>query len=109
MKVPVPVAGSRISTSLVDQVPAEVFLAKPVGAVDHEAHDLVRRVDNAQPVGGLGVVDLVEVLVDDLEESLLFVMAADLRGRGANGCVVGLQALRVPSSASPVKKVASRA
>ena len=50
---------------------AEVLLAQPVGALDHEAHDLVRRVDDAEPVGGLRVVDLVEVLVDDLEEGLL--------------------------------------
>jgi hypothetical protein len=52
----------------VDQVLAEVGFAQPVGAVDHEAHDLVGGVDHAQAVGGLGVVDLVEVLVDDLQE-----------------------------------------
>ena len=74
---------------LVDQVAAEVLLAEPVGAVDHEADDLVRRVDDAEPIGGLGVVDLVEVLVDDLEEGLLLVVAADLGGGRANGGVVG--------------------
>ena len=100
MKVPVPVAGSRISTSLVDQVLAEVLLAQPVGALDHEAHDLVGRVDHAQPVGGLGVVDLVEVLVDDLEEGLLLVVAADLRRGGADGGVVGLQALQRAASSA---------
>jgi hypothetical protein len=77
----------------VDQVLAEVLFTEPVGAVDHEAHDFVGGVDHAQAVGGLGVVDLVEVLVDDLEEGLLLAVAADLRGGGADGGVVGFQAL----------------
>ncbi len=87
-------AGGRVEDFhvLVDQVLAEVLFAEPVGAVDHEAHDFVGRVDHAQPVGGLGVVDLVEVFVDDLEEGLLLVVAADLRGGGADGGVVGFQA-----------------
>ena len=70
-------AGGRVEDVhvLVDQAAPEVLLAEPVGALDHEADDLVRRVDHAQPVGGLGVVDLVEVLVDGLEEGLLLVMA----------------------------------
>ncbi len=76
---------------LVDQVAAEVLFAQPVGRLDHEAHDLVRRVDDAEPVGRLRVVDLVEVLVDDLEEGLLLVVAADLAGRGADRAVVDLQ------------------
>ena len=91
MKVPVPAAGSRISTCLVDQRFAKMLLAQPVGALDHEAHDFVRRVDHAEPVGRLRVVDLVETLVDDLEKSLLLVVAADLlRGR-ADGVVIGLE------------------
>ena len=82
---------------LVDQVLAEVLLAQPVGALDHEADDLVRRVDDAEPVGGLRVIDLVEVLVDDLEEGLLLVMARDLRCGRADRGVVGLERLqRVP-------------
>ena len=36
---------------LVDQRLAEMLLAQPVGALDHEAHDLVRRVDHAEAVG----------------------------------------------------------
>ena len=93
-------AGGRVEDLdvVVDQVAAEVLLAQPVGAFDHEAHDLVRRVDDAQPVGGLGVVDLVEVLVDDLEEGLLLVVAGDLRGGGADGGVVGLQAFQRAAS-----------
>ena len=41
MKVPVPVAGSRISTSLVDQALAEVLLAQPVRPLDHEFHNFL--------------------------------------------------------------------
>ena len=78
---------------LVDQVFAKVLFAQPVGPVDHEAHDLVGRVDHAQPVRSLGVVDLVEVLVNDLQEGLLFAVAADLRSGGADGSVVGFQTL----------------
>ena len=48
----------------VDQVLAEVLLAQPVGAADHEADDLAGGIDHAQPVGRLGVVDLVEILVE---------------------------------------------
>ena len=80
MKVPVPAAGSRISTFLSISDLAEMLLAQPVGALDHEAHDLVRRIDDAEPVGRLLVVDLVEVLVDDLEKCLLLVMARHERG-----------------------------
>ena len=63
-KVPVPVAGVENFDLLVDQRRARNASAEPVGAVDHEAHDLVWRVDHAQSVGGLRIVDLVEVLVD---------------------------------------------
>jgi hypothetical protein len=42
-----------------------VLFAKIVGALDHEADDFVRRIDDAEAVGGFGIVDLVEVLVDD--------------------------------------------
>ena len=78
---------------LVDQVFAEVFFGEPVRAVYHEAHDFVRCVHHAQPVCRLGVIDLVKVFVDDLEESLLLVVAADLRGSRADRGVVGLQPL----------------
>ena len=108
MKVPVPVAGSRISTSRSIRLRAEVLFAQPVGRLDHEAHDLVGRVDHAEPVGGLRVVDLVEVLVDDLEEGLLLVVAGDLRGGGRDGRVIGLQRARASAYlVLPVKNVAS--
>lgn len=68
MKVPVPVAGSRTLGSI---RPLPKWVAQQVGAFDHEADDLVGGIDNAQPVGGLGIVDLVEAFIDDLEELLL--------------------------------------
>jgi len=48
-------------------------------------------IDDAQPVGRLGVVDLVELFVDDLEELLLFGMRGDQRGGGLDRGVVGFQ------------------
>ncbi len=77
---------------LVDQRFAEMLLAQPVGALDHEAHDLVRRIDDAEPVGLLLVVDLVEVLVDNFEEVLLLMMAGDERGGALDRGVIGPQA-----------------
>ena len=88
-------AGSRRGVenfdARVDEVLAEMLFAKPIGAFDHEAHDFVWRVDHAEPVGGLGIINLVEVLVDDLQKGLLFRMRGNLRGGGANGGVIGLE------------------
>ena len=64
MKVPVPVAGSRISTCSSISCLPKCFWREPVGALDHELHDLIRRIDDAQPVGGLRIIDLVKILVD---------------------------------------------
>ncbi len=52
----------------VDQVFAKVLFTQPICPVDHETHDFIGRVDHAQTVGGLGVVDLVKLLVNDLHE-----------------------------------------
>jgi hypothetical protein len=54
-----------------------MLLAEPIGAFDHEAHDLVWRINDAEAVGFLLVVDLVKVLVDDFEKILLLVMAGN--------------------------------
>lgn len=54
-------AGTRISKSV----------------LDHEAHDLVRGVTDAQLIRRLRVIDLVEILIDDLEELLFLGMAGD--------------------------------
>ncbi len=56
----------------VDQAFAEVLLAKPIGAFDHEAHNLVGRIDHPKPISCFRIVELVEVLVDLLQETLLF-------------------------------------
>ena len=46
-------------------------LAQPVSRTDHEANDLARSIDDAEPVGGLGIIDLVEILIESFEEALL--------------------------------------
>ena len=54
-----------------------MLLVQTVSAFDHEAHDLIRRIDNTEAIGLLLVVDLVEFLIDDLEKVLLFMVAGD--------------------------------
>jgi hypothetical protein len=76
----------------VDEVTAKMPFGEPVGAFDHEPHDLVGRVDDAQPIRSLDVVDLVEILVDDLEKGLLLVVTFDVRRGGADCRVIRLEA-----------------
>jgi hypothetical protein len=85
-----PGSGRRIEDVdvAVDEIPTEVLLAQPIGALDHEADDLVGRIDDPQAVRGLYVIDLVEVLVDRLQERLFLVVARDLRGGRADRRVV---------------------
>lgn len=64
----------------VDQVAPKMLFAQPVGAFDHEAHDLIRCVNHAKTICRLDVIDFVEIFVDDLEERLFFVMASNQRG-----------------------------
>ena len=70
-----------------------MLLEQVVGAADDEVHHLVGGVDDAEAVGGGGVVGLVEVLVDGLEELLLFGVVGDLVGGAADGAVVGAEAV----------------
>ena len=73
----------------------EMAVKVPAGEVvcgaDHEFHNLARRIDHAEAVCGLGIVDLVEVLVNHLEKTLLFVVIGDAEGRPLNGGVVALE------------------
>ena len=85
MNVPVPVAGSEDVHVPVAQRLAEVLLEQPVGAADDEVHHLVGRVHHAEAVGGAGVVSLVEILVDALEELLLLAVLGDVVGRAPDG------------------------
>jgi hypothetical protein len=71
-----------------------MLLAKPVGALDHEANDLVRRVNHAEPIRRLLIINLVEILVDYLEKGLFFVVRGNQRGGGAYGRVIRLQAFQ---------------
>ena len=63
-----------------------------IGGLDHKAHDLVGRVDDAQPIRAGGVVGLVEVLVDGLEEAALLVVIGDLGGGGLDRLDVAIDA-----------------
>ena len=76
---------------LVGEAASEVLLQQMVRPPDDEIHHLVGRVHHSQPVGGGGIVRLVEVLVDGLEEPLLFGVFGDLVGGPADGPVVGPQ------------------
>ena len=79
--------------AFVDQRLAEMLLAQPVRALDHEAHDLLRRIDHAEPVGRLLVVNLVEILVDDFEEFLPLVVGGNLVRRRADRIVIRVEGL----------------
>ncbi len=79
--------------ALVDEALAEMFLAKPIGAFDHKTHNLIGRVDHTEPVGGLLIVDLIKVLIDDLEKGLLFRVTRNLRRGGADRSVIRLKLL----------------
>ena len=92
-KVPVPVAGSRICTLSSAKAAPEVLLQQVVRAPDDEVHHLVGSVDHPQAVGGGGVVGLVEVLVNGLEELLLLRVLGDFVGGAADGPVVGAEAV----------------
>ena len=92
MNVPVPVAGSRISTPSSPKRLAKMFEAQMVGRFNHKTHNFVGRVDNAQAVGGFGVVRFVEVFVEHLEEFLLFLVVVDLGGAGLDDAGVAFDA-----------------
>ena len=86
-------AGRRIKNldALVDQVLAEMLLAQPVGRADHEAHDLARCIDDAEAIGGHRVIDLVEILVEALQEPLLFRVAGDHRCGRLDARIIGAE------------------
>ena len=74
---------------VVGQAPAEVILQQVIRAPDDEIHHLVGCVHHPQAVGGGGIVRLVEVLVDRLQELLLFRVLGNLVVGPADGPVVG--------------------
>ena len=61
-----------------------------VGGADHEVDDLAGSVNDAEAVGALGIVGLLEVFVDDLEEGLIFPVADDPGGLDLDDLVVVL-------------------
>ena len=88
-------AGGRVEDLhiVIGQRAAEVLLEQVVRAADDEVHHLVGGIDHAQAVGGGGVVGLVEVLIDGLEELLLLGVVGDLVGGAADGSVVNAEAV----------------
>ena len=64
-----------------------------VGAANDEVDDLVGGVDDAEAIGGGGVVGLVKVLVDGFEELLFLGVVGDFVSCSADGAVVGPQAV----------------
>ena len=62
-----------------------------VCAADDEVDHLVRGVDDAEPVGGCGVVGFIKILVDGLEEALLFGVVGDVVCCPADCAVVGAE------------------
>ena len=70
-----------------------MFLQQVVRAADDEVHDLVGGVDYPQAVGGGGVVGLVEVFVDGLQELLFLGVVGNLVGGPADGPVVKAEAV----------------
>ena len=76
---------------IVGQGLAEVLPQQVVGAPDDEVHHLVGGIDHAQAVGGGGIVGFIKILVDGLEELLLFGVFRDFIGGPPDGPVVGAQ------------------
>ena len=74
---------------VVGEAASEVLLEQVVRAADYEVDHLVGGVDDAEPVCGGGVVGLVEVLVDGLEEALLFGVVGYVVGGPPDCAVVG--------------------
>ncbi len=95
MKLPVPVQGSRMTTSGSPSERPNSLLKHFVDAGAHEVDDGLRRVDDAVGVGHLDGVALEEALVDRVEKALLVARSrAEAAGGVLDGRVEVVQALR---------------
>ena len=72
MKLPVPVNGSRMCTSLSEREVLNSPCSDVFDAGDHEVHQRLRGVDDAVGVGHLDAEALEKTLVYGVEEPLLF-------------------------------------
>ena len=93
MKLPVPVQGSRMFTSLSTERLAELGLQHFLDAGAHEIDDRLRRVDDAVRVGHLDRVALEEPLVDGVQEVLLSLKSVNGPRGGLDGHVERVQRL----------------
>ena len=93
MKLPVPVNGSRMWTSLSASVLPNSAFRILSDAGDHEVDERLRRIDDAVRVGHLHAEALKEPLIDGVEEVLLFVKVGDGGGGVFNRAVEMVQAL----------------
>ena len=75
---------------MVFQQLAEMCVEEVVRAFDHEADDLVGRIDDAKPVGGFRVVAFVECFIDCLQELLLLMVVGNGSARRVDRLVVML-------------------
>jgi len=85
-------AGSRVEKSA-----PEVLLQRVVRPANNEVHDLPGSVDDAGAASG-GVAGFAEVLVDSLEEVLLFGVLGDLFVGAVGGDPVGAEAFYGPAA-----------
>ncbi len=69
---------------------SEMLVQKPIRTFDNELHYFVRRVNYAQLIGSLGIVCLVEILIDDFQELLLFMVAHNAGGMSLYPLIVVL-------------------
>ena len=65
-----------------------MFFEEVVGGLDHKTDDFVGRIDDSEAVCTFGIIDFVEVFIDDFEEFLFFVVVGNRGGGGVEGLVV---------------------
>ena len=94
MKLPVAGEGVEDVDSGVREGFAELLLENLFNGADHEVDDGLRGIDDAVGVGLLGVEALEELLVDSVEEVLLFGVALLRLGGFLDGGVEAVEGLR---------------
>ena len=92
MKLPVPVNGSRIWTSLSRERFSELRCQDLLHAGDHEIDERLRRINDAVRVGHLHAKALKEPLINGVEERLFLVEIGDGGGGVFNRAVKMLEA-----------------
>ena len=72
----------------IHQLFAEMGLAQPIGAADHEADNLSRRINHAQPIRRHRVINLVEILIQPFEKALFLTVAINHGGGGLDRGII---------------------